>query len=174
MRCAAVATGLGVMVERMSWGWHSLGQTSAGATLGILLYFWSTRVPLYFTVVETLVTLPLSVYLLLIDPARPEWGRPGVMLPNGNLNNLLAWLIWGWAFQLLACSLIVRHFCALGILTRMRSSFVSCMRALAHAQGHYAAGKARAVGHMEDAGWRGAPDESQSAPSESVSQVFSQ
>jgi len=53
-----------------SWGWHSLAQTSAGASLGVLLYFWSTRVPLYFALVETVITIPLSFFLLLADPAR--------------------------------------------------------------------------------------------------------
>ena len=64
-----------VMTERMSWGWHSLGQTSAGASLGVLLYFWSTRVPLYLAVMETLITIPLSLALLLLDPARLEWAQ---------------------------------------------------------------------------------------------------
>ena len=62
-------------MERMSWGWHSLGQTSAGASLGVLLYFWSTRVPLYLAVAETLITIPLSLALLLLDPARLEWAQ---------------------------------------------------------------------------------------------------
>jgi len=53
-----------------SWGWHSLAQTSAGASLGVVLYFWSTRVPLYFALVETVITIPLSFFLLLADPAR--------------------------------------------------------------------------------------------------------
>jgi len=44
-----------------------------------------------------------------------EWAVPGIARKSSNLNNLLAWLVWGWAFQVMAVTLIVRHFSALGI-----------------------------------------------------------
>ena len=98
-RLLALAIVLSVMVERISWGWHSLAQTCTGASMGVLLYFWSTRTPLYLALVETAVLLPTSFFFLFRDPARPEWAVAGVTLAGGNLNNLMAWLLWGWAFQ---------------------------------------------------------------------------
>ncbi len=98
-RLLALAIVLSVMVERISWGWHSLAQTCTGASMGVLLYLWSTRTPLYLALVETAVLLPTSFFFLFRDPARAEWAGAGVTLAGGNLNNLMAWLLWGWAFQ---------------------------------------------------------------------------
>ena len=51
-----------------------------------------------------------------------------------NTNNLLAWLIWGWAFQLFAVMLLIRHFSALGVLGRMTHSLKDALRACSLAQ----------------------------------------
>eukprot|EP00802_Teleaulax_amphioxeia_P012638 Tamp_12681.p1 GENE.Tamp_12681~~Tamp_12681.p1 ORF type:complete len:395 (+),score=34.28 Tamp_12681:437-1621(+) len=175
-RFAALILGTSVMLERMSWGWHSLAQTSTGASMGVLLYFWSTRAPLYMCIVETIVLLPTSFFFLFRDPARAEWAVAGVSVNGGFTNNLLAWLIWGWAFQILSVVLIARHFSALGVLTRMRSSLHTTLALLSHCQAHYQLGDtAPENGHT-----RGPPasellhprdsDAQSCVPSESVSQ----
>ncbi|EKX42266.1 hypothetical protein GUITHDRAFT_164206, partial [Guillardia theta CCMP2712] len=110
---------MAVMCERMSWGFHSLGQTMAGSALGIALHYWSTRTPLYFTILESIFIVPGGFVLLMLDPARAEWSVPSVLQP-GFQDNLLAWYCWGVAFQLFSAVLICRHYCSLGILSRMR------------------------------------------------------
>lgn len=104
----------------MTWGFHSAGQATTGATVGVFLYYTSTRLPQLHVLVETAVIIPAGFILLMIDPAREEWAVPGTKMPGGNFNNLLAWYVWGCAMQLMACVLLTRHYMALGILTRMR------------------------------------------------------
>ncbi|KAJ1479911.1 hypothetical protein T484DRAFT_1902026, partial [Baffinella frigidus] len=109
------------MCERLSWGFHSAGQVSAGASLGVVLYFWSTRVPQVVLLLEAVVIPPVAFFLLRADPLRSEWAIDAIAHPGGN-NNLFSWIVWGLAFQLLSALLIIRHFCALGILGRTTSS----------------------------------------------------
>jgi len=120
-RVGGVAIMLLVMAERISWGMHSLGQASAGAGMGIVLYYTSSRLPQMLVVFETALIIPIGLALILADPARAEWAVPSVKSP-GATGNLLAWFVWGVAMQLTACVLITRHHLAMGILTRMRRS----------------------------------------------------
>ena len=48
----------------------------------------------------------------------------------GGNTNLLSWIVWGLAFQLLSAILILRHFCALGILGRMSKSLTATLHSL--------------------------------------------
>jgi len=129
LRAAGVGIMISVMCERMSWGFHSLAQTMTGSAMGIILHYWSTRMPLYFTILESMLILPGGFALLMSDPARSDWSVPSVLQP-GFQDNLLAWFCWGVAFQLFAAILICRHYCSLGILSRMRYSIQTTLRAL--------------------------------------------
>lgn len=112
----------------MSWGLHSGGQAITGATIGVILYYTSTRLPQTHVIVETAVIVPAGFVLLMSDPAREEWAAPGVKSPGGNFNNILAWYVWGCAMQLMSCVLLTRHYMALGIFSRMQQSLRTALR----------------------------------------------
>ena len=54
----------------------------AGSALGIALHYWSTRMPLYFTILESILIVPGGFVLLMLDPARAEWSVPSVLQPG--------------------------------------------------------------------------------------------
>jgi len=70
------------MCERLSWGFHSAAQVSVGASLGVVLYFWSTRVPQVVLLLEAVVVPPLAFVLLRADPLRSEWAIDAAAHPG--------------------------------------------------------------------------------------------
>ena len=49
-----------------------IGQATAGAMLGILLYIWATRLPQALIIIETAVVLPLGQIILDITMLGPS------------------------------------------------------------------------------------------------------
>lgn len=91
-----------ISMQRIVMGLASLGQAIAGATLGITLHFYSTRVPQYMVFIDTIFEIVASALLLYLDTdIRYDYNSPF---------NLNAWLAWGCGFQLFACLLLWRQY----------------------------------------------------------------
>eukprot|EP01112_Ceratiomyxa_fruticulosa_P021575 TRINITY_DN763_c0_g1_i1.p1 TRINITY_DN763_c0_g1~~TRINITY_DN763_c0_g1_i1.p1 ORF type:complete len:368 (+),score=50.41 TRINITY_DN763_c0_g1_i1:86-1189(+) len=91
-----------VCFERVILGYHSVGQVMAGASIGVILHFYATRVPQYFLFLDAIIQWILGAVMLHIDKSL-------VYTPNDS-NNLWAWFLWGVSFQIFALLMLLKHF----------------------------------------------------------------
>eukprot|EP00960_Hanusia_phi_P010845 318133-Hanusia_phi.AAC.1 len=117
-------------------------QTMTGSAMGIILHYWSPcpapRCSSPYTMQEHKDAFILHYPGVDADSAGrlrpPHVGSCSIRLVcsqrSAARDNLLAWFCWGVAFQLFAAILICRHYCSLGILSRMRYSIQTTLRAL--------------------------------------------
>lgn len=101
-RIVAVISVFLVCFERVVLGYHSIGQVTVGASLGIILHIYSTRAPQFMIFVDAVVQLVLGAILLPLDPAL-------VYKPH-DTNNLMSWFLWGVSFQVFVVMMIFWHF----------------------------------------------------------------
>jgi len=82
-------------------GYSSIGQSVVGVLLGIILHFYSTRMPQFFIFVDAIFEIILAVVFVKLDST--------VYAPADPAN--LKWLlIWGIAFEVFTCLMIFRHY----------------------------------------------------------------
>lgn len=89
-------------LERTMLGYHSLGQVITGASLGVLLHFYSTRAPQFMVYLDALVTVLLGFIALFAD------GHLHFTENDGN--NIFAWFVNGCAYVLFVVVMHLWHF----------------------------------------------------------------
>ncbi|KAJ6241194.1 hypothetical protein M0813_23385 [Anaeramoeba flamelloides] len=83
-----------VMAERVALGYHTIGQVTVGASIGVALHFCSTRLPQWFNFADSVVQFILSWWVLLLD-------NESIKVERGSLSNQYAWVMWGNSFLLI-------------------------------------------------------------------------
>jgi membrane-associated phospholipid phosphatase len=58
-----------VCFERVTLGFHTIGQVTTGSVLAIALHLYSTSVPQFMVFVDTGIQLVAGLVLLFLDPA---------------------------------------------------------------------------------------------------------
>ncbi|KAJ5073709.1 hypothetical protein M0811_08546 [Anaeramoeba ignava] len=91
-----------VMFERVILGYHSLGQVISGASLGVALHFYSTRLPQYVTFIDNFLQLVFGAIFLRLDPS--------LRFGKYDDNNLFGWLFDGYAFIIFESILLFRFY----------------------------------------------------------------
>jgi hypothetical protein len=90
-------------MERIVLGYGSLGQVMVGAMFGIVLHFYSTRVPQYFIFIEAVLQAIFTGVLLY---ARAN----EISYEPGDPENLTSHFVWGLGIQLFTCLMLWRHY----------------------------------------------------------------
>ncbi|KAJ5076068.1 hypothetical protein M0811_06930 [Anaeramoeba ignava] len=79
------------MIERVTLGFHSVGQVVTGGSLGVALYFYSTRVPQYWTLIfDSVFQLVAAIPLLKADSA--------LTYQKDDPNNMYCWILQGFSY----------------------------------------------------------------------------
>lgn len=53
-----------IAIERVILGYHSILQVIVGASLGVLLHFYSTRTPQYFIIIDSVIQVEKVLFLI--------------------------------------------------------------------------------------------------------------
>ena len=106
-----------VCMERAVLGYHSIGQVTVGAVLGIALHFYSTNVPQFMMFVDTAIMTVGGLIALLLDPMNRfamDDTSMCVFCPAAvdGIDNLFAWFFWGLSIQVFALLMIAKHYSA--------------------------------------------------------------
>lgn len=99
--------GLAVMglvgAERISLGWHSLGQVLTGLTVGVASHFYSTRAPQFMVFVDGAFMVLIGLITVNVDPDLRTYQDWDDM-------NIRAWFTQGLGFMLFCQMLLARHY----------------------------------------------------------------
>ncbi|KAJ6236792.1 hypothetical protein M0813_27537 [Anaeramoeba flamelloides] len=112
-----------VMAERVALGYHTIGQVTAGASIGIVLHFCSTRLPQWFNFAASSVQFILSWWVLILD-------NDNIKVEKGSFNNLYAWVMWGNCFLLIEFFLSFRMWSKVIGWSRLKYSYASILKFL--------------------------------------------
>lgn len=89
-------------LERMTLGFHSLGQVTTGATLGLVLCVYSERAPQAMILFDLVVQVLLGSVFISIDD--------DLHFSKNDPDNLFSWWIWGIVLCTFNSVLVVRHY----------------------------------------------------------------
>lgn len=90
-----------IAINGILLGNDSISQAIAGCMMGIIFHIYSTRLPQFMIGFDALLSAALGMTVLLFDTQ--------LIYTLDSENNLFAWWIWGFSFQLFAVILIFRH-----------------------------------------------------------------
>ncbi|KAJ3431409.1 hypothetical protein M0812_03090 [Anaeramoeba flamelloides] len=108
------------ILERLLLGYHSIGQTISGATLGTVLYFYSTRTPQFLPFVDNFIMITLTPILVRIDPASKY--------RIADDNNMFEWAMWGSSYAIFESILNYRLFSKIIGLKNYKKSYTSIIK----------------------------------------------
>lgn len=94
-------------------GYSSIGQTVVGVLMGIILHFYSSRMPQLFVFVDAFIEIILGITFVKLDPTTYSKSDPA---------NLKWLLIWGIAFEMFTCLMIFRHYKSYETLPHLKLS----------------------------------------------------
>jgi len=103
-----------VSASQVNLGFNSVGQVIAGSMLGILLHFYSTRVPQVLVFIEALIEIIFGITALSINSLKFQ--------PNDSYN-LNASITWGIGIEVFTCMMLFRHFHKTHGLSYLKLSF---------------------------------------------------
>eukprot|EP01104_Vermistella_antarctica_P004829 TRINITY_DN15249_c0_g1_i1.p1 TRINITY_DN15249_c0_g1~~TRINITY_DN15249_c0_g1_i1.p1 ORF type:complete len:363 (-),score=48.63 TRINITY_DN15249_c0_g1_i1:46-1134(-) len=93
-------------VERVTLGYHSIGQVMTGATIGVVLHFYSTRAPQFMVFVDGGVTVALGFFTLFYDKE--------LVYTDGNPNNIYGWFVNGCGYVAFVMMMLGWHYYSAG------------------------------------------------------------
>ncbi|KAJ5075255.1 hypothetical protein M0811_07608 [Anaeramoeba ignava] len=89
-RFLAILLMIFICMERVFMGYHSLGQVIIGVFFGIILHFYSIKIPQYILIIENLIQIITGFILLKIDKS--------LIFEENDTNNLFGWFFFGVSF----------------------------------------------------------------------------
>lgn len=92
-----------IAFERVILGRHTIAQTTVGITIAILLHIYQTRIaPQFMIFVDAILQLVLCIVAHALDP--------NLVYKSNDPDNLTAWWMWGFSFQIFVCLLVARFY----------------------------------------------------------------
>lgn len=124
-RALGVLSIVWVCYERAVLGFHSIGQVTAGASIGIALHFYNFFTPQALIVVDVLVMVAAGLPVMFADPAimhtapgdlstlactPPTRPPPARAYARACADNLFSWYFWGLAIELFTLVCLARFY----------------------------------------------------------------
>jgi len=94
-------------------GQNSMGQVIVGVLMGIILYFYSTRVPQCMIFVDAALESIAAIIAVRLDDTHYNPNDP---------DNLNAWLFWGLGVEFFTCAMVFRHYKSYDTLPHLKMS----------------------------------------------------